>query len=173
VPTPIHPRLLLGIATLLALAACSRPPPQSDAQGPTALPVETPPPAATLEPRFNPTAAIGLGVNVSAALTPDDLAPAFAAVPQSGQMRFTATASPPGTRGADVLSVSVRAEDTAGVLRGMDATGRRMLGDALLTAAGTAWPRARVSLLVIAADGAPGQIIGSRPPGGPNSVIVA
>jgi hypothetical protein len=172
VPTLSRPRLLLGI-TLLVLAACSRPLSQGAASGPTAPPVETPPPAATLEPRFNPTAAIGLGANASAALTPDDLAPAFAAVPRSGQLRFTATASPPGARGADVVSVSVRAEDTASVLRGMDAMGRRMLGEALLTAAGTAWPRARVSLLVVAADGAPGQIIGSRPPGGPNSVIVA
>jgi hypothetical protein len=166
-------RIFLGMATLVVLAACSLPLPQGAASGPTAPPVQTPPPAATLEPRFNPTAAIGLGASASAALTPDDLAPVFAAVQQSGQLRFMATASPPGARGVDVLSVSIRAEDTGGVLRAMDATGRRTLGEALLTAAGTAWPRARVSLLVVAADGAPGQIIGSRPPGGPNSVIVA
>jgi hypothetical protein len=166
-------RFWLMIATLVVLAACSPPLPQSGSSGPTAPPVQTAPPAATLEPRFNPTAAIGLGTNVSVELTPDDLASAFAAVQHSGQMRFTARASPPGARGADVVSVSIRAEDTGGVLRGMDAMGRRTLGEALLTAAGTTWPRARVSLLVVAADGAPGQIIGSRPPGGPNSVIVA
>jgi hypothetical protein len=55
----------------------------------------------------------------------------------------------------------------------LDSDGRRTLGEALLTAAGTAWPQARVSLLVIDPAGSAGQIIGSRPPGGPNSVIVS
>jgi hypothetical protein len=135
--------------------------------------VATLPPAGTLEARFNPTAAIGQGANVSSAVAVDDLAPIFAAVQQSGQMRFSANATPAGARGADVQSVSIRAEDTGGVLRGLDSAGRRTLGEALLSAAAAAWPQARVSLLVVDASGAAGQIIGSRPPGGPNSVIVS
>jgi len=164
-------RAIGGAAVSLAvLGACSQPAPPA---GPTSPPVATFPPAGTLEARFNPTAAIGLGANVAGALSTDDLAPVFAAVTQTGQMRFSANASPAGARGADVQSVSIRAEDTGGVLRGLDSAGRRTLGDALLTAAATAWPQARVSLLVVDASGAAGQIIGSRPPGGPNSVIVS
>jgi hypothetical protein len=153
----------------MVLGACAQPAPPA---GPTRPPVATLPPAGTLEPRFNPTAAIGGGA-VSAALSADDLAPIFAAVQQGSQMRFTANASPQGARGSEVTSISIRAEDTAGVIKAMDPAGRRTLGDALLTAAAAAWPQARVSLLVIDASGAAGQIIGSRPPGGPNSVIVS
>jgi hypothetical protein len=171
VPPPANlVRPIGGVVVALAvLGACSQPAPPA---GPTTPPIATLPPAGTLEARFNPTAAIGLG-SVSAALSADDLVPIFAAVEQSGQMRFSANASPQGARGADVTSVSIRAEDTGGVLRALDSTGRRTLGEALLTAAATAWPQARVSLLVIDPAGSASQIIGSRPPGGPNSVIVS
>jgi hypothetical protein len=158
-----------AVVAVAMLGACSQPAPPA---GPTSPPIATLPPAGTLEPRFNPTAAIGLG-GASAALSAEDLTPIFAAVQQSGQMRFSANASPQGARGGDVTSISIRAEDTGGVLRGLDSDGRRTLGEALLTAAGTAWPQARVSLLVIDPAGSAGQIIGSRPPGGPNSVIVS
>ena len=43
-------------------------------------------------------------------------------------------------------------------------------GDTILTAAGTAWPNASVSLLVSSTVGS-GSIIGQRPKGGPNNVI--
>jgi hypothetical protein len=163
-------RAIGGAALALAvLVACSQPAPPA---GPTARPVATFPPAGTLEPRFNPTAAIGGGTQAGS-LSAEDLAPVFAAIQQSGQMRISATATPSGARGADVQSISIRAEDTGGVLRSLDSAGRRALGEALMTAAAAAWPQARVSLLVIDASGAAGQIIGSRPPGGPNSVIVS
>jgi hypothetical protein len=157
-----------GVA-LAVLVACSQPAPPA---GPTAPPVATRPPGPTLEPRFNPTSAVG-GAAASAALSAEDLAPIFGAVQQSSQIRFSANASPQGARGADVTSISIRAEDTGGVLRSLDATGRRALGETLLVAAGTAWPQARVSLLVVDPSGGGGQIIGSRAPGGPNSVILS
>jgi hypothetical protein len=167
---PVRP-LAAGVVALALLGACSQPVPQSGPSG-AASKVETMPPAVTLEARFNPTAAIGLGANASAALSAEDLASVFAAVQQTGQMRFSANATPPGARGADVTSISIRGEDTGGILKGLDQTARRTLGDALLTAAGTAWPQARVSLLVVDPAGGSGQIVGSRPAGGPNNVIV-
>ena len=53
-----------------------------------------------------------------------------------------------GARGPDVTSISVVAQDTGGLLKSLDAAGKRSLGDAILTAAGTAWPNASVSLLI-------------------------
>ena len=87
-------------------------------------------------------------------------------------MRFSANASPPGASGAAVLSVSVTGTDTAGVLKSLDAAARRTLGEALLTAASTAWPNASVSLLVT--DPSSDQsLIGTRPVGGPNIVVAS
>jgi hypothetical protein len=57
------------------------------------------------------------------------------------------------------------------VLKGLDATAKKSLGDAILTAASTAWPNATISLLVSDPAGGGGQIIGSRPKGGPNTVL--
>jgi hypothetical protein len=55
----------------------------------------------------------------------------------------------------------------------MDQAGKRALGEAMLNAAVAIWPKASVSLLISDAVGGGGQIIGSHPPGGANTVIVA
>jgi hypothetical protein len=128
---------------------------------------------AGLDPRFNPTAAAGGGINASNVISADDIAAAFKSLPQASQLKLTANSSPPGAKGADVQSVSVVAQDTSGVLKGLDPNGKRALGDALLTAAGAAWPKASVSMLISDASGAGGQIIGSRGPDGTNTIIVS
>jgi hypothetical protein len=64
----------------------------------------------------------------------------------------------------------VIAQDSGGLLKGMDTAAKQSLGDAILTAAGAAWPNASVSLLVSGPTGG-GTIIGQRPKGGPNNVI--
>jgi hypothetical protein len=128
---------------------------------------------AGLDPRFNPTAAAGGGINASNALSADDITTAFKSVPQASQLKLMANSSPPGAKGADVQTISVIAQDTSGLLKTLDPTGKRAMGDALLTAAGGAWPNAAVSMLISDPAGAGGAIIGSRGPGGPNTVIVS
>jgi hypothetical protein len=156
---------------LLALAACSQPVPVTPTQVvATIQSVATS--AATLEPRFDPTAAVGGGVNASGAIAAEQLRTVFGAVQQSAQMRFTANASPPGATGSAIKSISITAEDAGGVVKTLDATSRRALGEALLTAAGTAWPQASITLLVTDPSSS-SQLIGSRPPGGPNIVIAS
>jgi hypothetical protein len=158
---------------LVVLVACSQTAPQ--ASGPALPPITAAPeasPASTLAARFDPTAAVGGGANASGALSADQLRSIFTAVQQAAQFRITASASPPGATGAAVTSVSVTAEDTAGVLKGIDAAGKKSLGEAMLTAAATAWPQARITMLVTDPAGG-GQIIGTRPPGGPNTVIAS
>jgi len=86
---------------------------------------------------------------------------------------MAANSSPPGAKGGDVQTVSVNCQDTGGLLKGLDATGKRTLGEAMLTAAAEAWPNASVSLLVSDPSGASGQIIGIRTAGGANTVIVS
>jgi hypothetical protein len=162
-----------GIATaaLLVLGACSQSAPPA-ANGPTvAADVGTA--VATLEPRFDATAAVGGGMNASNALVTDDVKAVFAAVPQIDKLRLAANASPPGAKGGDVTSVSVTAQDGGGLLKELDKAGKTSLAEALLTAAGTAWPNASVSLLVSDPAGAGGTIIGSRAKGGPNTIIVS
>jgi hypothetical protein len=165
--------LAMGALVLGFMAACSAqssaPPAPQQTQA-VATVVEVATAVASLEARFDPTAAVGGGSNASGAVTAEQLQTIFASVQQASQLRFTANASPPGATGAAVTSVSVRAEDGGGVLKSLDANGRRMLGDTLLTAAGTAWPQARITLLVTDPTSS-SQIIGSRPPGGPNTVI--
>jgi hypothetical protein len=162
-----------GLLVLLALAACSQPAPQ--ASGPTSAPppaaASAASPAATLPARFDPTAAVGGGTNASGSLSPDDVAKVFAAVQQASGLKMEANASPPGATGDGVTSVSITAQDAGGVLKGLDATAKKTFGEALLAAAGTAWPKATVTLLVSDPSGSGGQIIGTRPPGGPNTVI--
>ena len=104
---------------------------------------------------------------------PADLKTVFASVPQIDKLRLTANSSPPGAKSGDVVTVSVIAQDGGGLLKELDQTAKRSLGEALLTAAGTAWPNASVSLLVSDPSGAGGQIIGSRGAGGPNTIIVS
>jgi hypothetical protein len=130
-------------------------------------------PVASLEARFDATAAVGGGVNSSNAVSTDDIKTVFASIPQIDQLVVTANSSPPGAKGGDVTSVSVIAQDGGGLLKGLDPTAKKSLAEALLTTAGTAWPNASVSLLVADPAGAGGQIIGSRAKGGPNTIIVS
>jgi hypothetical protein len=158
----------VGALALVVLGACSQAgaPPSGVATG-VAQATDEP----TLEARFNATAAVGGGINASNAVSADDVASVLAAVPGINQLKVTANSSPPGAKGADVTSVSLIAQDSGGLLKTLDTAGKRTLAEAILTAAGTAWPKAGVSLLVTDPTGSGGQIIGSRGPGGPNTVI--
>jgi hypothetical protein len=176
--------VVAGLVAMVVLGACSQssPPPTtapttvsqaSTAVSQAATSLSEGATTATLDPRFNPTAAAGGGINASNVISADDIVAAFKAVPQASQLKVTANSSPPGAKGADVQSVSVVAQDASSLLKSLDPDGKRALGDALLTAAGAAWPNASVSLLVTDATGAGGQIIGSRIAGGGNTVIVS
>jgi len=162
---------VVALLVLATLGACSQAAPPAA----TAPPVvsETATPVETLEARFDATAAVGGGMNSSNTVAADELKAAFASVPQIDKLRITANSSPLGAKGGDVQSVSVIAQDSGGLLKELDQTAKRSLGDALLTAAGAAWPNASVSLLVSDPAGAGGQIIGSRTAGGPNTIIVS
>jgi hypothetical protein len=158
----------VGVLALAVFSACSQSAaPQVDNTVATIVPqVAT---AASLDPRFNPTAL----ANTSNVVSTDDLNTVLAALPPGNLFKVTANSSPGGARGADVQSVSLIAQDTGGVLKALDQPGKRSLAEALLTAAGAAWPKASVTLLMSDAAGTGGQIIGSRPPGGPNTILVA
>jgi hypothetical protein len=161
--------LLVGLVTLGTLVACSRSSAPVDT-GPAATAVlEGATPAASGDARFNPTEAVGGGALASNAVPADEVTRAFASLPQAPQLKFMANSSPPGATGPDVATISIVAQDGGGVLKSMDAAGKHSLGEAILTAAGTAWPNASVSLLVSSPTG--GTIIGQRPKGGPNTVI--
>ncbi len=161
--------LVASLVVLLLLGACSQPaPPTSTQVVATVQSVATS--AATLGARFDPTAAIGGGANASGAITPEQLTTIFGSVQQASQLRISANASPPGATGAAVTSVSISATDTGGVIKTLDATARRAMADSLLTAAGTAWPQASISML-LTDPGSGTSMVGTRPPGGPNTVI--
>lgn len=162
--------LATGLVVLSVLAACAQnaPPTQSPTSDATAAAIDATPSG---EGHFNPTEAVGGGANSSSALT--DVSGVFASVPQFDQLQVTVNASPPGATGGDVNSVSVVAQDAGGLLKSLDGVGKQKLGDAILTAAGTAWPNATISLLITDPSGAGGQIIGDRAKGGPNNVIAA
>jgi hypothetical protein len=165
---------LAGMVVLGALGACaqrSAPPVETGPVATSAIQGATP--VGTFEGHLDPTAAVGGGANASSALSPNEVARVFGTVAQASQLRVTANASPPGATGADVSSVSVVAQDSGGLLKSLDAPGKQSLGDAILTAAATAWPNASVSLLITDPAGAGGTIIGTRPKGGPNSVIAS
>lgn len=161
-----------GLLVLLLFASCSQGAAPvagtSVAAAPSVQSFQTP--LASLEARFDPTAAVGGGVNASGSISADEINRTFATVAQAAQLRFSANASPPGATGAAVQSVSITATDGGSVLSALDANGKKMLGEALLNAAAAAWPQARITLL---ASGSGGQIIGTRPPGGPNTVIAS
>lgn len=162
----------IAMVALLVLGACSQGNPPPVANAPTGV-TEATTPVETLEPRFDATAAVGGGMNSSNTVVTDDLKAVFASVPQIDKLRITANSSPPGAKSGDVQTVSVVAQDAGGLLKELDQAARRGLGEALLTAAGTAWPNASVSLLVSDPAGAGGTIIGSRAAGGPNTIIVS
>ncbi len=164
---------VVALAALAVLGACSQSSQSSAGSAPTAIAEIIATAETSTDPRFNPTAAAGGGINASNAISADDITTALKAVPQASQLKLMANSSPAGAKGGDVQSVSIIAQDAGGLLKSLDATGKKTLGDALLTAAGTAWPNASVSLLVTDPAGAGGQIIGSRAPGGANTVIVS
>jgi hypothetical protein len=158
-----------GAAVALVFGACGQAVPSAPTAGPEPTSVAAGTPLPTVEGHFNPTEAIGQGANASNAVS--DVASVFATVQQASQLHFTANSSPPGATGADVQTVSIVAQDTGGLLKGLDPTGRQSLGNALLSAAATAWPNASISLLISDASGAGGTIIGNHPKGGQNAVI--
>lgn len=160
-----------AVGALLVLGACSQAAPPAGT-APTAG-SEATTPVASLDARFDATAAVGGGVNSSNSVSTDDLKSVFAAVPQIDKLALTANSSPPGAKGGDVTSVSVIGQDGSGLLKGLDPTAKQSLAEVLLTTAGTAWPNASVSLLVSDPAGGGGQIIGSRARGGPNTIIVS
>ena len=156
-----------GLVVLVLLGACSRgaAPAVSTEVAPGVAVAQTA--VSTLEARFDPTAAVGGGSNSSGGVSTDEISRTFSEVAQAAQLKFTANASPPGATGAAVQSISISAEDTGGSLSSLSANDKKALGEALLNAAATAWPQARITLLISGA----GQIIATRPPGGPNTVI--
>jgi hypothetical protein len=158
----------VGVLALVVLGACSQ-----GAAPPSGVATQVATDEPTLEARFNATAAVGGGINASNAVSADDVTSVLASIPAINQLKVTANSSPPGAKGADVTSVSVIAQDSGGLLKSLDVAGKRTLGEAILTAAGTAWPKAGVSLLVTDPTSSGGQIIGSRGPGGPNTVIAS
>src|SRR5579859_4919914 len=164
----------VGLVVASLLAACSQaaPPAEQTSSGSASTSaVEGATPAGTAVGHFNPTEAVGGGANSSSSVT--DLASVFASVNQASQLKITANSSPPGATGADVQSVSVLAQDPDGLLSSLDVAAKQSLADALLTAAGAAWPNASISMLITASNGAGGTIIGNRVKGGPNTVIAS
>jgi hypothetical protein len=172
--------LIVSTIVLTILAACSQgavptanPPATATTAttGSTSTTMDSATPQGTVEGHFNPTEAVGGGANASNAVAADEISKVMAAIPQAAQLRVSANSSPPGATGPDVTTVSLIAQDNGGLLKGLDGAGKRTLGDAILTAAATAWPNASVSLLVSDPASNSGTIIGSRPKGGPNTVI--
>jgi hypothetical protein len=156
---------------LILLAACSQSAAPPAAEPPATVAAAQVATAVTsLDPRLNPTAAVGGGINAANPVSPDDLKAALASVPQIDQLRVTANSSPAGAKGDAVLSVSITGQDPNGVLAKLDLAAKKSLAEAILTGAGTAWPKASISLLM---TGSSGPIVGSRQPGGPNMVIAS
>lgn len=166
--------VVVGVVTAIVLAACSQAAP-AEVNTPAAAVATSAIEGATavvtaVEGHFNPTEAVGGGANSSSAVA--DVSTVLAAIPQAAQLKFTANSSPPGATGADVQSVSIIGQDPSAVLKSLDATAKKTLGDAILTAAANAWPNASISLLISSPAGG-GQVIGTRPKGGPNTVIAS
>jgi hypothetical protein len=171
---PVEIRALsIGVLAVVLLGACSQPSASPPSTAPAGAVEAAPTAPSSTDPRLNPTAAVGGGINSSNAISADDVSSVFKSLPQASGLKMTANSSPPGAKGSDVQSVSINCQDSGGVLKGLDATGKRTLGEAMLTAAGQAWPNASVSLLVSDPSGAGGQIIGIRAAGGTNTVIVS
>lgn len=167
----------IGILALAVLAACSSasnaPSASSDSAAAAATAIATAVAGpATVGASFNATAAAGGAISATG-ISADDLNAVLAAVPQAKQLQIVANSSPPGAKGADVASVSLVATDTAGVLKSMDVSGKKALADGLLTAAGAAWPKASISLLISDPGGGSSTVIGTRPQGGPNTIIAS
>jgi hypothetical protein len=160
-----------GLLVGLVLTACGQAAPPEPTAAPTTAIEGATPVAGTVEAHFNPTEAIGQGANSSSAVA--DIATVFATVQQASQLHITANSSPPGATGGDVQTVSIVAQDSGGMLKGLNADGKQSLGTALLNAAAAAWPNANIALLVSDPAGASGTIIGNHPKGGQNTVIAS
>lgn len=158
-------------AVVVVLEACGQAAPAAPTAEPPSGIEGVTPVVATVEGHFNPTEAIGQGANASNAVA--DVTSVFSAVQQASQLRITANSSPPGATGADVQTVSIVAQDTGGLLKGLDAAGKQAMANAMLTAAANAWPNASISLLVSDPRGGSGTIIGNHPKGGQNTVIAS
>jgi len=172
---PAFLAVVVSITTLVVLVACGQAAPDQSSEpdvAPTsAILLGATPAVGSVEGHFNPTEAVGGGANASSVVA--DAASAFASVPQASQLRISANASPPGATGGDVQTVSIIAQDSGGLLKGLDAAGKQSLGNAMLTAAATAWPNASISLLISDPASAAGTIIGNHPRGGQNTVIAS
>ena len=157
--------IALAITIGVVLAACGTAAPAQVPSTPAA-------PAGTSEapPGVSATEAVGYSANASGAVA--DLNQVFASVQQASQLQLSANSSPPGATGADVQTVSIVAQDKGGLLKSLDAAGKKTLGDALLNAAAQAWPNASISLLVSGPAGA-GTIIGQHAKGAQNTVIAS
>jgi hypothetical protein len=157
--------LLAGIGLLVG--ACT---PGGGAESATSTPAIASPAA---EPGGTPTESYPTVPAISANTLADaDVGHLFGAVAGASALSLRVNVTPPGERGDAVSGVSIVARDDGQVLRGLDDAGKRALGTALLDAAAAAFPRASVTLLVSDAAGG-GQIIGSRPASGANTVIVS
>jgi hypothetical protein len=167
--------MAMSIAILVVLVACGQAAPDQPSEpdiAPTSsILLGATPAVSAVEGHFNPTEAVGGGANSSSAVP--DAASAFASVPQAGQLRISANASPPGASAGDVQTVSIIAQDSGGLLKGLDAAGKQSLGNAMLTAAAATWPNASISLLISDPAGAASTIIGNHPKGGQNTVIAS
>jgi len=165
--------VVVGTLILVVLAACGQAAPEQPSQPDTqpANILGATPAVGSVEGHFNPTEAVGQGANSSNPV--NDPASVFASVQQASQLRITANSSPPGATGPDVQSVSIVAQDTGGLLKELDAAGKQSVGNALLSAAATAWPNASISLLISDPAGSAGSIIGNHPKGGQNTVIAS
>lgn len=165
---------VVGTLILVVLAACGQAAPEQPSQPdtqPASNILGATPAVGAVEGHFNPTEAVGQGANSSNPV--NDPASVFASVQQASQLRITANSSPPGATGPDVQSVSIVAQDTGGLLKELDAAGKQSVGNALLSAAATAWPNASISLLISDPAGSAGSIIGNHPKGGQNTVIAS
>ncbi len=161
--------LVVSLCVAIGLAAYAQQAPP--AVQPTSVVESAKPIVTDVAGHFDPTQAVGQGANSSSAV--GDAASVFASIQQASQLKIAASVNPPGSTGADVALVSIVAQDSGGLLKGMDSAAKRSLADALLTSASTAWPNASISLLISDPAGAGGTVIGNRPKGGPNTVIAS
>src|SRR5260370_12320324 len=119
------------LLTVVLLAACSQSSPSQTSNPPTSVEAAPTAPASN-DPRLNPTAAVGGGINASNAISADDISNIFKSVSQFSQLKIAANSSPPGAKGSDVQSVSVNCQDIGGALTTLQPARKRTLRAALL-----------------------------------------
>src|SRR5260370_24540619 len=99
------------LLTVVLLAACSQSSPSQTSNPPTSVEAAPTAPASN-DPRLNPTAAVGGGINASNVISADDINSVFKALPQASPFTMTANSSPPGSKRSEVQTVSVNCQDT-------------------------------------------------------------